>query len=106
MHNWEFFRIPRNSEEFPENWEFSSQGKCHETEQEPSVKEIELQEDVIRNMKCRALSLSNVNTVVKKKIEVSEEASDPVPGPGIFYTIPVHQSCFTHCITVQKCCSN
>ena len=62
------------------------------TEQEPSVKEIELQGDVIRNKKRKAPSPSNVNTVVKKESEVSEEVSDPVPGPGIFYTIPFHQS--------------
>ena len=62
------------------------------TEQEPSVKEIELQGDVIRNRKRRAPNPSNVNTVVKKKREVSEEVSDPVPCPGIFYTIPFHQS--------------
>ena len=60
-------------------------------EQEPSVKEIELQ-GVIRDRKRRPPNPSNVNTVVKKKREVSEEVSDPVPGPGIFYTIPFHQS--------------
>ena len=63
-----------------------------EQEQEPSVKEIELQGDVIRDRKPRAPNPSNVNPVVKKKREVSEEVSDPVPGPGIFYTIPFHQS--------------
>ena len=63
-----------------------------EQEQEPSVKEIELQGGVIRDRKPRAPNPSNVNTVVKKKREVSEEVSDPVPGPGIFYTIPFHQS--------------
>ena len=62
------------------------------TEQEPSVKEIELQGEVIRDRKHRAPNPSNVNTVVKKKREVSEVVSDPVPGPGIFYTIPFHQS--------------
>ena len=41
-------------------------------------------------MKRTAPSPSNVNIVVKKKREVSEEASDPVSGPGIFYTIPFH----------------
>ena len=62
------------------------------TEQEPSVKEIELQGDVIGNRKRRAPNPRNVSTVVKKNREVSEEVSDPVPGPGIFYTIPFHQS--------------
>ena len=64
---------------------------CKETEQEPFVKEIELQ-DVIRSRKHNAPSPSNVNPVVKEKSEVSKEVSDPVPGPGIFYTIPFRQS--------------
>ena len=26
LHSWEFLGIPRNSQEFPESWEFISQG--------------------------------------------------------------------------------
>ena len=62
------------------------------TVQEPSDEEVEIEEGFIRNGKCRAPNPSNFNTVVKKKSEVSEEVSDPVPGPGIFYTVPFHQS--------------
>ena len=63
-----------------------------------------LQGDVIRNKKHKAPRPSNVNTVVKKKREVSEEVSDPVPGPGIFYTIPFHQ-CNAFANFVENQCS-